>query len=258
MRRERKPVDAAVRFHRCKAARRLRLRCRARPRCLARRRTPNPTTALPTAWTESLPIRTAVKSAGPKFDPNCSSAPASAPPPVASVPRTTPPTPSPQSPSVPKSSPAPYTPRPALTGDPASNNDYLLLTSEEVKAIVGGPSDLKVDGSLAAGPSDNSALVKPPTCVGVIFTAEQSVYGNTGFVAMRDETLGPASDRWSTVVQQTVAVYPTPEQALALMTSSETRWRECASGEVSYRVPGTTQRSDGGSISAVWNFTAMS
>jgi hypothetical protein len=92
------------------------------------------------------------------------------------------------------SSPAPYTPRPALTGDPASNIDYLLLTSDEVRSIVGGSSDLQVDGSLAAGPSDNSALVEPPVCVGVIFTAEQSVYGGNTFTAMRDETLRSTSD----------------------------------------------------------------
>ena len=188
---------------------------------------------------------TAVKNAGPKFDPNCSSAPASAPPRCKRS-RTTPPTPSPQSPPVPSSSPPPYTPRPALTGDPAANIDYLLLTSTEVRSIVGGSSDLQVDGTMGAGPSDNSALVEPPTCVGVIFTAEQSVYGGTDFVALRDKTLRDR-DGWGILVQQTVAVYPTPDQALALLTSSEIRWRECARGEVSYRVPGTN-----GEVG--WNF----
>ena len=196
---------------------------------------------------------TAVKNAGPKFDPNCSSAPASAPPPVASVPRTTPPTPSPQSPPVPSSSPPPYTPRPALTGDPAANIDYLLLTSTEVRSIVGGSSDLQVDGTMGAGPSDNSALVEPPTCVGVIFTAEQSVYGGTDFVALRDKTLRDR-DGWGILVQQTVAVYPTPDQALALLTSSESDGANVPAVRSLTGCREPTEKSDGTSISATWNF----
>ena len=83
------------------------------------------------------------------------------------------------------------------------------------------------------GMSDNSSSVIPPSCVGVVYGAEHEVYADTGFQEMRDQTFipepyvsdptGAPPDR----LEQTVAVFPSAEQAQAVLTSSETQWRVC-------------------------------
>jgi hypothetical protein len=84
---------------------------------------------------------------------------------------------------------------------------------------------------------NNSNLVTPQECVGVVFTDERAVFADTGFVAMRNQTLGPPNGGYGpqtglTQVQQSAIAYPTPEQAQTILPSSQRQWRTCASGEV--------------------------
>ena len=69
------------------------------------------------------------------------------------------------------------------------------------------------------GMSDNSNLVKPPSCVGVVFGAEHEVYGNTNFSAMRDQTFIPEPYAYDPTrsapgaLEQTVVAFPSIDQA---------------------------------------------
>ena len=77
--------------------------------------------------------------------------------------------------------------------------------------------------------SDNADKVTPASCTGVIFGADHSVYNATGFAAIRDQTLDPTSYMSGNQVEQTAVVFPTVEQARAVLTSQTNQWRTCAS-----------------------------
>jgi PknH-like extracellular domain len=73
----------------------------------------------------------------------------------------------------------------------------------------------------------------------VLFGAEYSAWGGSGFTEMRDQTLRP--DQYASYgnsiptpseIEQTVAVCPTPQQAKAFLETSHRQWERCASGEV--------------------------
>jgi serine/threonine-protein kinase len=87
------------------------------------------------------------------------------------------------------------------------------------------------------GMLNNTNLVTPSACVGVVFTAEREVFASTGFAAMDDQSLeSPPSTTTTTMplsIEQTAVAYATPEQAQTVMNSSQRQWETCASGQVS-------------------------
>jgi serine/threonine protein kinase len=133
---------------------------------------------------------------------------------------------------------------------PAKAIDSILLTPDEVNGILGTygmrgnqrVGQMKVDQS-TYGMADNSSLVKPPSCVGVVFGAEHEVYADTGSNAMRDQTftkefyLTPTIGNAPAALEQTVIVFPSGEQAQAVVASAQSQWRSCAGGEVGQSVP---------------------
>jgi serine/threonine protein kinase, bacterial len=96
---------------------------------------------------------------------------------------------------------------------------------------------MKVDRS-TYGMVDNSNLVKPPSCVGVVFGAEHEVYADTGFDAMHDQTFTNepyaynATGSAPEVLEQTVIVFPSADQAQTVVASAQNQWRSYATGEV--------------------------
>jgi serine/threonine protein kinase len=140
-----------------------------------------------------------------------------------------------------ESTTASSTPSPESAPFPTSAIDNVLLSPTELAAAVGGAGlQIKISTDQMV---DQSYEVTPSTCAGVIFGAESTVYAGSGFVALRDQTLQPTNDAYNstgpTKVEQTVIVFPTPEQAQALLTSSQHQWQSCAAGVVSYKVPNT-------------------
>lgn len=120
----------------------------------------------------------------------------------------------------------------------AAGIDSVLLSPDEITALTGGeftgdpayqegPVELI---SSAQGTTDNTHAIDPPTCAGVIFGAEQQVYGDTGYQALRDQLLGKTVSDIDDLVEQTVVVFPTAQQAHAVLSSSTIQWQECASG----------------------------
>lgn len=149
--------------------------------------------------------------------------------------------------SPPASSAAPSPPTPPVFS--AKAIDSVLLTPEEVNDILGTYATnavrgriglMKVDRS-SYGMVDNSDLVEPPSCVGVVFGAEHAVYADTGFVAMRDQTFSSepyvyeANRPGPQVLEQTVTVFPSADRARSVMASAQNRWTSCATGEVSQK-----------------------
>jgi PknH-like extracellular domain/Protein kinase domain len=149
--------------------------------------------------------------------------------------------------TAPTASPAPSTastppPAPALPPPPglfpASAIDTVLLTPTEINTLLAGPSDpLMQIKQTTHGMLNNANLVTPPACVGLIFTAERTVFASTGFDAMLDESLESPAESISTSsplqVEQTAVVYPTPEAAQTVLNSSQRQWQTCAAGQVS-------------------------
>ncbi|OBI18303.1 hypothetical protein A5712_00330 [Mycobacterium sp. E2327] len=126
---------------------------------------------------------------------------------------------------------------------PASAIETLLLSPGQVRTVTGGefygiaPGSDMIVSSSSYGMSDNAGQVDPPTCVGVIFGADHSVYNGTGYQEIRDQTLDPSSYTVGHQVEQTVVVFTTAEQAQAVLESQTKQWRACASLPSS--VPGT-------------------
>jgi hypothetical protein len=56
------------------------------------------------------------------------------------------------------------------------------------------------------------------------------VYADTGFEAIRNQTLGKTTSDIDDLVEQTAVVFSTAEQAQAVLASSTAQWRERASG----------------------------
>jgi serine/threonine protein kinase len=160
---------------------------------------------------------------------------------------TTAPTPAVSAMSSTTSTPQPATLPPAVL--PATAIDSVLLTPGEVNNILGtyamnGTSrvgTMNVDRS-SYGMADNSNLVKPPSCVGVVFGAEHSVYADAGFSAIRDQTFATepyANNPTGSApidVEQTVIVFPSSNQAEAVVASAQSQWRSCASDYVDQHV----------------------
>ena len=90
--------------------------------------------------------------------------------------------------------------------------------------------------------SDNTEIVTPPACASLLFGAEYSAWGGSGFDEMRNQTMRP--DQYAsydnnvptpTEIEQTVAVFPTADQAQAFIATSTDQWNRCAGGEVRRR-----------------------
>lgn len=127
---------------------------------------------------------------------------------------------------------------PALPGSfPASDIDTVLLTPTEINTLLAGAGDPLMEvKETTHGMLNNANLVTPPACVGMIFTGERTVFSTTGFQAMHHELLEPPVGSMSTTlplnVEQTVLVYPGPEQARTVLDSSQRQWQTCANGEI--------------------------
>jgi|GEM_PF-2031846 len=125
------------------------------------------------------------------------SAPASSAPPPVSAP---PSSPSPPAPAPPPVVPPPAPPRVSST----AVVDSVLLTTEELSRLLGGvPVTADAAGGVTVpalkmtassyGPTDHASQVTPPMCVGVVFTADHRVYGDSSVEKMRTESFAPAS-----------------------------------------------------------------
>ncbi|WP_460359114.1 serine/threonine-protein kinase PknH/PknJ [Mycobacterium sp. ZZG] len=161
--------------------------------------------------------------------------------------------------------PVPPPPPPPPPTFPASNIDSLLLTPEEITSLTGGAftGDPPNVGSVelvssSQGTSDNARTVDPPACAGVIYGAEQQVYENSGFEAIRNQTLGKTISDIDDLVEQTAVVFPTAEAAQAIVDSSTTQWQQCALGHpTAYSSESSVDQDLGYERGFSWYFTTV-
>ncbi len=108
--------------------------------------------------------------------------------------------------------------------------DIMKITSGAISGTFGGPPQIV---SSIYGMTDDAAAVRPRDCVGVVFGAQQRVYAESGFDAVRSQTVAPDdySSHPSTVAQQTVVVFPSDEQARAMLKHSLSQWSSCSAGD---------------------------
>ncbi|MGO4443087.1 serine/threonine-protein kinase PknH/PknJ [Mycobacterium sp. 2YAF39] len=110
--------------------------------------------------------------------------------------------------------------------------DSLTLTPAEINAATDGlfsglyGGDMVVKNS-SYGMVDNSAQVRPPECVGVIFGNDHSVYGDSGVEEIRDQTLAPSNYTSDKTVEQSIAVFPDQASAQASAASQIRQWHNC-------------------------------
>jgi serine/threonine protein kinase len=126
----------------------------------------------------------------------------------------------------------------------ASAIETLMLPPSQIRSLTGGvfhgnseDEDMVVSKS-SYGMTDNSAQVRPPDCVGVIFGADHAVYGDSGYQEIRDQTLDPSSYTSGNEVEQTAIVFPTADKAQASFASQTKQWQTCAN--LKSDIPGTT------------------
>jgi hypothetical protein len=126
---------------------------------------------------------------------------------------------------------------------PAAAIDTVLLSPTQIRTITDGEfygvaprSDMVVTNS-SYGMSDNASQVDPPSCVGIIFGADHAVYSGTGFDEIRDQTVDPSSYTVGNQVEQTAVVFPSAQDAQALLAAQTKQWQTCVNLPSS--VPGT-------------------
>ena len=125
---------------------------------------------------------------------------------------------------------------------PASAIDTLLLSPTQIRTITDGEfygiapgSDMVVSNS-SYGMSDSANQVDPPSCVGIIFGADHSVSRNRVRRDTRPDTR-PQLLHGRQRGRQTAVVFPSAQEAQAVLTVQTKQWQICA--DLPGSVPGT-------------------
>ncbi|GFG50723.1 sensor domain-containing protein [Mycolicibacterium agri] len=103
--------------------------------------------------------------------------------------------------------------------------DDLMLSNSELNAIAGMElaSFYTTDEM-----NDNAHLVSDIDCLGAIYPGEDAVYDGSGWSAVRDELLLEAGgEADSHLVEQTLILFDSPDEAVEFFETSREKWREC-------------------------------
>jgi predicted small secreted protein len=104
--------------------------------------------------------------------------------------------------------------------------DRLLLTVDELDTIMGS-TQLEITADLEQM-TDHSDEVSDPDCLGAIYAAEEPVYADSGWTAMRDRVAREPGDDNEHWVEQTAVLYATARQAQRFFEASTATWGRCA------------------------------
>ena len=107
-----------------------------------------------------------------------------------------------------------------------SELDGLLLSNKDLNEIAG--VDLESFYSTDEM-NDNADLVSDVDCLGAIYPGEDAYYDGSGWTAVRDELLLEAgAEDDAHLVEQTVVLFDTADEAVEFLEMSKDTWRECA------------------------------
>ncbi|MCF6390094.1 sensor domain-containing protein [Mycobacterium sp. MBM] len=107
-----------------------------------------------------------------------------------------------------------------------SQLDDVLLPIGEINDIMGSDT-MEVTGELDQM-VDHSGDVSEPDCLGSIFGAEQPVYGDSGYTAVRDQVSREPDEDNAHWVEQTAVLYPSADKAQRFFDNARSSWDACA------------------------------
>jgi hypothetical protein len=105
-----------------------------------------------------------------------------------------------------------------------------LLSIGEVNGIM-GTTQMKISGELD-DMTDYSDQVSDPDCLGAIFAAQQPVYADSGWTAIRDWVAREPendNDHW---VEQSAVLYPSAGDARGLFVKVRSVWEDCSRSSI--------------------------
>jgi hypothetical protein len=120
---------------------------------------------------------------------------------------------------------------------PANALDRVLLSAGEIDTLM-------ATGGMAAHPrvdvmSDHRNLLPNLNCLGIWQVNEAGVYGDHGWIALRQELLrSPDTDAWQNLVVQSVVNYPSTDAAREFFDQSSDRWSKCTNHNVNITLNG--------------------
>jgi hypothetical protein len=112
-----------------------------------------------------------------------------------------------------------------------SDLDNVLLSIGELNGIMGSTT-MTITSELEEM-TDHSADVSDPDCLGAIYGAEEPVYADTGWTAMRDQVAREPDENNEHWVEQTVVLYPSADNAQEFFEGSKSMWKDCGGDAIS-------------------------
>jgi PknH-like extracellular domain len=109
--------------------------------------------------------------------------------------------------------------------------DRALLSIGVVNGIMGS-TQMKVSGELDEM-TDYSDEVSDPDCLATIFGAQEPVYADSGWTAVRDQVAREPEDDNDHWVEQTAVLYPSAKAAQGLFDEVKSVWEECSGFSIS-------------------------
>ncbi|GAA2554581.1 sensor domain-containing protein [Mycolicibacterium diernhoferi] len=103
--------------------------------------------------------------------------------------------------------------------------DGVLLSIEDINEIMGSDT-MEVVGELDQM-VDHSGDVSEPDCLGSMFGAEEPVYGDSGYTAVRDQVSREPDEDNAHWVEQTAVLYPSAARAQRFFDNAESDWGAC-------------------------------
>jgi hypothetical protein len=104
--------------------------------------------------------------------------------------------------------------------------DGLMLTNNALNKI----ADVELESFYSTDEmNDNGDAVSDVDCLGAIYPGEDAAFDGTGWTAVRDELLLEATDDDDAqLVEQTLVLFGSADDAVAFFDASKDKWRECA------------------------------
>lgn len=127
-----------------------------------------------------------------------------------------------------------------------SQLDDVLLSIGDINDIMGSDT-MEITGELNQM-ADHSRDVDNLDCLGAIFGAEQPVYGDSGYTAVRNQVSREPDDDNAHWVEQTAVLYPSAADAQQFFADAEQMWADCE---------GTSIGIDDGADVYIWQIEDM-
>jgi serine/threonine-protein kinase len=101
----------------------------------------------------------------------------------------------------------------------------LLLSAQQISDAIAVPMTGKV---VSSGMGSDSTTVDHPDCAAVLYPVQRTLYGKTGMLDNAYQQIDSTDPSRKAAAVQSVAAFPTAEQAQALLLRAQTQWLACA------------------------------